>query len=65
MQKQESNPASFYEKKKVTQEQYRKIVQRDWKDPVLNGTTPDTTVIFWSWILQVQTSLAGTPFEEY
>ena len=61
-QQQESN---FKEKGNTIEEQYRKIVHRDWKeDPIFNGTIPDTTVAFWSRIVQFQTSLGDKPFEE-
>ena len=53
------------EKGNAIEEQYRKIVHRDWKeDPIFNGTIPDTTVAFWSRIIQFQTSLGDKPFEE-
>jgi hypothetical protein len=53
------------EKGNAIQEQYRKILHRDWKeDPIFNGTIPDTTVAFWSRIVQFQTSLGDKPFEE-
>ncbi len=53
------------EKGNAIEEQYRKIVHRDWKeDPIFNGTIPDTTVAFWSRIVQFQTSLGDKPFEE-
>ena len=47
------------------EEQYRKILHRDWKDdPIFNGTIPETTVTFWSQIIQFQTSLGDKPFEK-
>ena len=53
------------EKCNVIEEQYRKIVHRDWKEePIFNGTIPDTTVEFWSRIVQFQTCLGDKPFKE-
>ena len=53
------------EKVNEIEEQYRKIVHRDWKqDSSFDGTIPDTAVEFWSHVAEVQTSLGDKPFKE-
>ena len=47
------------------EEQYRKIVHRNWEEePVFNGALPDDTVKFWSGIYHFQNSLGQNPFQE-
>ena len=58
-------PHLRFEKVNEIEEQYRKIVHRDWKeDSSFDGTIPDTTVAFWSRVADVQTSLGDKPFKE-
>ena len=53
------------EKVNEIEEQYRKIVHRNWKqDSSFDGTIPDTAVEFWSRVAEVQTSLGDKPFKE-
>ena len=49
----------------LTEEQYRKILHREWREePVFNGTIPEDTARFWSGIFQFQNSLGQRPFQE-
>jgi hypothetical protein len=49
----------------VIEEQYRKILHRPWKEePIFDGTIPDSTIQFWSRIVNFQSSLGHKPFEE-
>lgn len=58
-------PHLQFEKINEIEEQYRKIVHRDWKeDAMFNGTIPNTAVAFWSRVAEVQTSLGDKPFKE-
>lgn len=58
-------PGLREDKSDVIEEQYRRIVHRNWKeDPIFNGVIPDATVAFWSQILGFQTSLGDKPFNE-
>ena len=58
-------PQLRLEKANEIEEQYRKIVHRDWKeDSTFDGVIPDTAVAFWSRVADVQTSLGDKPFKE-
>ena len=49
----------------VIEEQYRKILHCRWKEePIFDGTLPDSTIQFWSRIVNFQSSLGHKPFEE-
>jgi hypothetical protein len=49
----------------VIEEQYRKILHRPWKEePIFEGTIPNSTMQFWSPIVDFQSSLGHKPFEE-
>ncbi|CAB4001706.1 Hypothetical predicted protein [Paramuricea clavata] len=48
----------------IIEEQYRKILHRPWKEPILDGTIPDSTIQFWSCIVNFQSSLGHKLFEE-
>jgi hypothetical protein len=49
----------------VLEEQYRKILHRPWKEePIFDGTIPNSSIQFWSRIVNFQSSLGHKPFEE-
>ena len=49
----------------VIEEQYRKFLHCPWKEePIFEGTIPNSTIQFWSRVVNFQSSLGYKPFEE-